>query len=97
MQPGKKASWDDVTHSASVACTCASGDCSADYAKVVFRLFADPAFRKTGGGPKQDIACTPSASGCSGSLPRMPAKWGGRVSAVALLYDSASYTLPKPK
>ena len=67
--------------------------------RVQLRLFADPASRKTGGGAKLDIACTPEASGsgCSGALPRMPSKWSGRVSALALLYNTPSYALPGKK
>ena len=46
-----------------------------------------------------DIACAPDASGsgCSGALPRMPSKWSGRVSALALLYNTPSYALPGKK
>jgi hypothetical protein len=63
----------------------------------MLRLFADPSTRKTGGGAQLDIACTPSANGCSGSLARMPAKWAGRVSALALLFDTPRYALPGKK
>ncbi len=89
-----------MAQSASVSCSCNLHlDCSAagSFSKVVFRLFADPAFRKTGGGPSIDLACAPTATGCTGVFNTMPPKWNGRVSAVAVLYDMASYKLPKPK
>ncbi|PNH09706.1 hypothetical protein TSOC_003680 [Tetrabaena socialis] len=92
-------SWDDSVNSLRLMCTCTMGDCSADYPKVILRVFADPQFRKTGGGDNISIPCTASAdmASCSGGLMAMPAKWGSRTSAVALLYDLKDYVLPLKK
>jgi hypothetical protein len=65
--------------------------------KIIFRIFADPAFRKTGGGPKIDVTCTASADGCTGSLVKMPKGWASRASALALVNDLPTFVLPGKK
>ena len=64
---------------------------------ILFRLFADPAWRKTGGGPNLNITCTATASGCSGALAKMPKGWSSRASAIALLNNLPAFVLPGKK
>ncbi|KXZ47094.1 hypothetical protein GPECTOR_38g331 [Gonium pectorale] len=65
--------------------------------KLVLRIFAEPYWRKRGGGDSVNMTCSPGAdfASCGSALPFMPSGWGSRASAVAILYDMPGYTLPK--
>ncbi|EFJ52320.1 hypothetical protein VOLCADRAFT_120286 [Volvox carteri f. nagariensis] len=95
-KPATYRSWDDSINSALLECVCTGSDCSIDYAQVTLRLFAEPYWRKNGGGDKIDVRCAgmPNMPSCAGLLPVMPKGWGSRTSAVALLYNLTSYVLP---
>ena len=63
------------------------------------RVWAEPGSRGQGGGDSLDVTCAASADGksCAGALSTMPAGWGSRLSAVAILYNNAGYTLSKSR
>ncbi|GIL71993.1 hypothetical protein Vretimale_582 [Volvox reticuliferus] len=95
--PSTYRSWDDALNSARFLCNCTSGNCNEDYSKLTLRLFAEPYWRKNGGGDKIDVNCTSvaGAPSCIGSQQYMPKGWGSRASAVAILYNLPNYVLPK--
>ncbi|EFJ52322.1 hypothetical protein VOLCADRAFT_86628 [Volvox carteri f. nagariensis] len=94
-KPASNLTWDDAINSVRLECACTSGNCSSDYAKVVLRLFAQPYWRNVGGGDQLNVSCFPTSMPvCVSMLPTMPAGWGARASAVALLYDMPDYVLP---
>lgn len=97
-KPPSAESWDDRVNSARLECTCAAGtaSCAAFWPKVKARFFADPWPRKTKGGPFTDLTCTTSdARKCSGLFDRMPDKWNGRTSGMAVVFDRDDFTLPR--
>ncbi|GIL45677.1 hypothetical protein Vafri_2875 [Volvox africanus] len=96
-KPSTYRTWDDALNSARFLCNCTSGSCDQDYLKVTLRLFAEPFWRKNGGGDKIDVNCTSVAGKpmCTGFLQYMPKGWGSRASAVAILYNLPNYELPK--
>ena len=63
------------------------------------RVWAEPGSRGNGGGVSVNVTCAASADGtsCAGALSPMPAGWGSRLSAVALLYNDPQFRLPKSR
>ncbi|KAG2441324.1 hypothetical protein HYH02_009917 [Chlamydomonas schloesseri] len=101
-----KPTWDDRANSAKLSCSCllsggasAAAKCTADYALMIMRMWAEPGSRGNRGGASLNLTCTAAADAksCAGALSAMPTGWGSRVSAVALLYNNSDFALPKSR